>query len=96
MSLFKLLDFRLVRFYGRISYSFYLLHPLGMLFAFRAIDPQVLHAWGMPLSLTIVLTTLTAIMFTTPAAWLIWRFVEMPGISVGRMLGRRLKLQTAN
>jgi exopolysaccharide production protein ExoZ len=95
IALFKPLDFEVVRFYGRISYSFYLLHPLGMLFAFRAIDPQVLHAWGMPLSLTIVLTTLMAIVFTTPAAWLIWRFVEMPGISVGRTLGRQPELQPA-
>jgi peptidoglycan/LPS O-acetylase OafA/YrhL len=96
MALFKPLDFKVVRFYGRISYSFYLLHPLGMLFAFRAIDPSTLHAWGMPLSLTIVFTTLAAIMFTTPAAWLIWRFVEVPAISLGRMLGRQTKLQTAN
>jgi exopolysaccharide production protein ExoZ len=95
MSLFKPLDFEIVRFYGRISYSFYLLHPLGMLVAFRAIDPSTLRAWGMPLSLTIIFTALAATVFTTPAAWLAWRFVEMPGISVGRMLGRQPKLQTA-
>ena len=40
MALFKPLDFKLVRFYGRISYSFYLLHPLGILFAYRAINPD--------------------------------------------------------
>lgn len=96
LTLFNPLDFKVVRFYGRISYSFYLLHPLGMLFAFRAINPTALHAWGMPLSLTIIFTTLVAIMFTTPAAWLTWRFVEMPAISAGRMLGRHPKLQTAN
>ena len=70
MALFKPLDFKLVRFYGRISYSFYLLHPLGMLFAYRAINPLALHAWGTPLSLTIIFTTLVAILFTTPLAWL--------------------------
>jgi exopolysaccharide production protein ExoZ len=96
MSVFKLLDFKIVRLYGRISYSFYLLHPLGMLFAFRAIDPPALQAWGMPLSLTIVVTTFLAILFITPAAWLLWRFVEKPAISLGRNLGRRPKLQTAN
>jgi peptidoglycan/LPS O-acetylase OafA/YrhL len=95
MALFAPLDFKLVRFYGRISYSLYLLHPLGMLFAYRAIDPPTLHAWGMPLSLTVVLTTLAAILFTTPAAWLSWRFVEMPAIGLGRMFGKQPKLLAA-
>jgi peptidoglycan/LPS O-acetylase OafA/YrhL len=96
MSMFKPLDFKVVRFYGRISYSFYLLHLLGMLFAFRAINPLTLQAWGMPLSLTIVVTTFVAILFTTPAAWLTWRLVETPAIGLGRRLGRQPKLQTAN
>jgi len=48
LALFNPLDFKLVRFYGRISYSFYLLHPLGMLLAYREINPPALHASGMP------------------------------------------------
>ncbi len=93
---FKVLDFKLVRLFGRISYSFYLVHPLGMWLAFRELNPSALHAWGMPLSVTIVFTTLVAIIFTTPAAWLAWRLVEMPAIAVGRNLGRQPKLQTAH
>lgn len=89
MALFKPLDFKLVRFYGRISYSFYLLHPLGMLFAYSAINPLALHAWGAPLSLTIIFDTLAAILLTTPLAWLTWRFVEIPAINFGRTLGKR-------
>ncbi len=89
MALFKPLDFKLVRFYGRISYSFYLLHPLGMLLAYRAINPLALHTWGTPLSLTIIFTTLMAILFTTPLAWLTWLFVETPAIDLGRTLGRQ-------
>jgi peptidoglycan/LPS O-acetylase OafA/YrhL len=97
MVLFKPLDFKLVRFYGRISYSFYLLHPLGMLFAYRAINPLALHAWGMPLTLAIIFDTLTAILFTTPAAWLTWRFIEAPAISLGRTLGKKQpKLQVVS
>ena len=57
-GLFKPLDFALVRFYGRISYSFYLLHPLGILFAFRMLAPLTLNAHGWPLSVTIIFTTL--------------------------------------
>ncbi len=96
MVMFKPLDFKVVRFYGQISYSFYLLHPLGMLFAFRAINPPTLQVWGMPLSLTIIVTTVAVIMFTTPAAWLTWRLIEAPAISLGRRFSRQPKLQAAN
>jgi exopolysaccharide production protein ExoZ len=97
LALFKPLDFKLVRFYGRISYSFYLLHPLGMLFALREINPPALHAWGMPLSVKIILTTLAAILLTTPAAWLSWRFIETPAINLGKMLGKQQpQLQVAS
>jgi peptidoglycan/LPS O-acetylase OafA/YrhL len=55
----------------------------------------MLHAWGMPLSLTILCTTLAAILVTTPAAWLSWRFVEAPAIRLGRLLGRQPRLLAA-
>jgi exopolysaccharide production protein ExoZ len=87
MSLFNPLDLSVIRFYGRVSYSFYLLHPLGMLLAFRAINPTTLG--GVPLSVTVVLTTLVSILFTTPAAWLSWRFIEAPAIRFGKNWGRR-------
>jgi len=57
--------------------------------AYRAINPVGLHAWGTPLSLTIVFTTLMAILFTTPLAWLTWLFIETPAIGLGRSLGRQ-------
>jgi peptidoglycan/LPS O-acetylase OafA/YrhL len=95
IALFAPLDFRPVRFYGRISYSFYLLHLLGISLATRALDPLVLHAWGMPLSLTILCTTLAAILVTTPVAWLSWRFIEAPAIRLGRMLVTQPQLLAA-
>lgn len=96
MVLFRPLDFKLVRFYGRISYSFYLLHPLGVLFASRIIDQQAFHVLGMPLSLTMLFATFIAILCTTPAAYLTWRFVEAPFIMLGRNLGEQRKLQAAS
>jgi exopolysaccharide production protein ExoZ len=45
MVLFKPLDFKLIRFYGRTSYSFYLLHPLGMLFARTEVVPVYGTVW---------------------------------------------------
>jgi peptidoglycan/LPS O-acetylase OafA/YrhL len=88
-SLFKPLDFASVRFYGRISYSFYLLHPLGILFAFRILDPLTLNARGLPLSITVIFVTLASILLTTPLAYLSWRFIETPCIRLGKRLGRR-------
>lgn len=90
MALFKPLDFRLVRFYGRISYSFYLLHPLGILFAFRTLDPIALNASGAPLSLTAIITTAASILFATPVAYLSWRFIEKPGIELGSQISLKL------
>jgi peptidoglycan/LPS O-acetylase OafA/YrhL len=86
--LFRPLDFKVVRFYGRISYSFYLLHPLGIAFAFRLFDLFALNAREVPLSIATVLATIVAIVLTTPAAWLAWRFIEVPSIRVGRTLGK--------
>ena len=88
-SLFKPLDFALVRFYGRISYSFYLLHPLGVEFAFRISNPLAINAFGVPLSITLILYTIFSILLTTPIAYLAWRFIETPCIRYGRRLGRK-------
>jgi exopolysaccharide production protein ExoZ len=88
-NLFKPLDFALVRFYGRISYSFYLLHPLGILFALRILEPLTLNAGVLPLSITVIFVTLVSILFTTPLAYLSWRFIETPCIRLGKQLGRR-------
>jgi len=87
-ALFKPLDLKLVRFYGRISYSFYLLHTLGISFAFRIFDPLALNAFGVPLSITTVFATLLSILLTTPAAYFAWRFVESPAIAIGASFGR--------
>jgi peptidoglycan/LPS O-acetylase OafA/YrhL len=95
MTLFEPLDLGLVRFYGRISYSFYLLHLIGISVALRILDPVMLNAWGVPSSLTIAVTTLGAIVCTTPAAWLTYRLIERPAIRLGRTLGRQSGLLTA-
>jgi peptidoglycan/LPS O-acetylase OafA/YrhL len=87
IDLFKPLDFRPVRLYGKISYSFYLLHLIGISLAFRLIKPDAWNAAGLPLSLTVIIATATAILLTTPAAYLFWRIIEIPAINFGRSLG---------
>jgi peptidoglycan/LPS O-acetylase OafA/YrhL len=89
MGLFKPLDFASTRFYGRISYSFYLLHPLGIEFAFRITKPLAINAFGVPLSITLILYTISSILLTTPIAHLAWRFIETPCIRYGRRFGRQ-------
>jgi peptidoglycan/LPS O-acetylase OafA/YrhL len=89
MRLFKPLDLTPVRFYGRISYSFYLLHPLGILFAFRILNPLAPNALGVPLSITIIFVTLACILLTTPFAYLMWRLIEKPCIRSGRRFGKQ-------
>jgi peptidoglycan/LPS O-acetylase OafA/YrhL len=79
LTVFRPLDFALVRFYGRISYSFYLLHVLGMLFASRIVGTALS---GLPVSLGTVAMTLLTILLTTPAAYVFWRYIEMPGLNL--------------
>ncbi|MET3969536.1 peptidoglycan/LPS O-acetylase OafA/YrhL [Bradyrhizobium sp. S3.9.1] len=72
------LDLDIARFFGRISYSFYLLHMIGLAIATRLLpvelDPVIRAA----------VLFLAALLITTPAAWLMCRFVEVPFIDLGR------------
>jgi peptidoglycan/LPS O-acetylase OafA/YrhL len=87
LPFFKPLDFWPVRFYGRISYSFYLLHVLGILLASRLLGAAGLSVTGLPVSAQVVVTTLMAVLVTTAPAYLFWRFIEVPGISLGLRIG---------
>jgi peptidoglycan/LPS O-acetylase OafA/YrhL len=79
-------DLDVMRFYGRISYSFYLLHVIGL-----ALAAGLLPSQQQPVMRAVSLL-LAALLITTPAAWLMWRFVEMPLIEIGR---RRLVTKPA-
>ena len=77
---FRLLDLRIVRFYGRISYSFYLLHPIGISIATKWLAPLALQ----PTITSGALTTVLAVLCTTPLAWASWRAIEAPSKRLGR------------
>ena len=70
--LFAVLDSIVVRFFGRISYSFYLLHMIGLSLAVRTVPPSS------------ILYFVFGVAYTAPMAWLSWRLVEKPFISLGR------------
>lgn len=86
-SLKRVLNWPVFRFYGRISYSFYLLHPLSFLVIWKIPGPlsRLLDA-GVPAIVIALVLTISSILAVTPLAWLSWRFVEIPGIAAGRRL----------
>jgi peptidoglycan/LPS O-acetylase OafA/YrhL len=81
LNMFRILDAPIVRGYGRISYSFYLLHPIGMAVAIRTIGVN-----SLPSPIAVVVTSALVIAVTTPMAWLLWRYVEVPFIAFGKWL----------
>ena len=85
---FGFLNARPLRFLGRVSFSFYLLH-LPVLFlltaatmALPALRPHNLYG-------TVALA-ITSIAATAVAAALSYRFVEVPGIALGRRIAERM------
>lgn len=80
-AIFTPLDWRAIRFYGQISYSFYLLHPLSLWCVSQL--TLLLHAQveTMPVTLLMTLMYILSLIAITPLAWLCWRFVEMPAMN---------------
>jgi peptidoglycan/LPS O-acetylase OafA/YrhL len=78
---FKPLDWGVVRFYGRISYSFYLLHPLSLWTVNWVTSGGYQQFPTVPVSLIVVVGFLYSLVFATPLAWLSWRFVELPAMN---------------
>ena len=80
-----LLRTRPLRFLGRVSYSFYLLHPLTLAVIYH--QPGVFGAWavrgipGIAISLGLWAATTLAIL---PLAWLMYRTVEVPFVRYGK------------
>jgi peptidoglycan/LPS O-acetylase OafA/YrhL len=81
VPLLAVLDARIVRFYGRISYSFYLLHPLTF-WATGQLTAWLLNGVdGLPLTVVAVSCVLFSVVAVTPLAYASWRFVELPAMN---------------
>jgi peptidoglycan/LPS O-acetylase OafA/YrhL len=87
VPIFRFLDFAVVRFYGRISYSFYLLHILGIFFANRLLTVAAFQLSELPISVATIVVTLASVLITTPAAYLSWRYIEISFINLGKNFG---------
>jgi len=72
-----LLDTEIIKFFGRISYSFFLLHMIGVGLAVRMLPV-------LPSLLYVILVFAIAVVVTTPIAWLFWRYIEVPFIRFGK------------
>jgi peptidoglycan/LPS O-acetylase OafA/YrhL len=82
-----LLDLRLVRFLGRISYSFYLLHPVTLIIISKY--PGVFLSMitiGVPPVAVAVLAFIASAAATAPLAYAMYWLVERPGVAAGRAL----------
>jgi peptidoglycan/LPS O-acetylase OafA/YrhL len=90
----RFFDLPIIRYYGKISYSFFLLHPLALILAWK--NPEILGAIvdaGVPHPLIALGLFVTVSAATTPLAAAMHRYVELPGIAAGRAI---LATSTAN
>jgi peptidoglycan/LPS O-acetylase OafA/YrhL len=88
--IYRLLDHAVSRFYGRVSYSFYLLH-FPVLYAISGgilwlLPPGVTASWGIG---GVALLAVGSVLAATPLSWLFWRGLEQPGIRLSKFLCRR-------
>ncbi|RAI32306.1 acyltransferase family protein [Rhodoplanes serenus] len=81
----RVLNSPVARFYGRISYSFYLLHPLTLLVVWSIPGPlSAALAAGVPGPVLALVLGVGSALAVTPLAWLSWRFVELPAVALSR------------
>ena len=85
------LDHPVIKFYGRISYSFYLLHDLVLIIVFRAfIYKAPLELWRpYPLAWVAVLWVVSMV-FASGIAWLSFSRIERPFIEMSKRICLRI------
>jgi peptidoglycan/LPS O-acetylase OafA/YrhL len=86
-ALAAMFDICLIRFFGRISYSFYLLHPLTLMVMWNI--PTVLATVilaGVPPVAVAVGLFVSSVAVVTPLAFVMYRWVEQPGVRANRKL----------
>jgi peptidoglycan/LPS O-acetylase OafA/YrhL len=80
-AILRPLDWGVVRFYGRISYSFYLLHPLALWSTTWSTVYVIKQFQAVPVTSIVVAAFLCSLAAISPLAWLSWRFVELPAMN---------------
>ena len=80
LKVFSFLDSAWSNFFGLVSYSFYLLHMIGL-----SVAVWFSNFEGLPV-ISALTSALLGVALTTPLAWISWRFIERPFIRLGRLL----------
>ncbi len=79
-----------IRFFGKISFSFYILHfPVVLMLIRHLPDWFVIHSTGGNATLAGFEVWLLTLAITVPLSWLSWAYIEKPGIALGKLLIRR-------
>ncbi len=87
----RFLSHPVLRFYGRISYSFYILHPLSLtIIWFIPHELETLIHAGVPPAVVNWTLGIASVLVVTLLAVLSYRYVEKPGIAMGHLLCARL------
>lgn len=79
LRILRPLDSWVLRFAGKVSYSFYLLHPLSL-----SLAAAVFQTIGHIGTLTILAVALASVCLVMPFAWASYTLIERPGIALGR------------
>jgi peptidoglycan/LPS O-acetylase OafA/YrhL len=95
IRLLSVLDTRVLRFLGRVSYSFYLLHPLTLI-ALSQVSAVLVFLLDLGVPELVLAPTLLAISTAIAAALagISYAHVERPGIAAGRALIRRMGVKS--
>lgn len=83
-----------LRFVGRVSYSFYLLHPLALAVIWK--QSVLFGSWaerGVPGILILIALWVATSAAILPLAWLMYRMVEIPFIRIGKSLWMTIENQ---
>ena len=73
------LNYGFSTFLGNISYSVYLVHPICWFFIKRFfVSPNLFYEW--------ILFWFLSILFTTVVSYLTYRYIELPGMKLGRII----------
>ena len=85
LSVYRTLDLGIVRFFGRISYSFYLFHPVALMVVWKM--PDRIGSWiaaGIPPPIITIALWIATSAAIAPLATASYRWVEWPAMKLGR------------
>ena len=85
---------RVAVFLGDISYSVYLLHFFVCCSVMKGLDAlQNAHVLALPIPLKSLIVAIATVTITIPLATIFYRYIELPGIQLGKRFGQRARVR---